>query len=62
MAGTFSTFIQVITSKKSTCVQELDLVDHQTKDIVVGICEIFLINPTNIIACYTKAPAKAFVH
>jgi len=37
---------------------ESDLVDHQTKDIVVEVCEIFLINPTNIAACCSKALAK----
>jgi len=33
---------------------ESDLVDHQTKDIVVRIGKIFLINPSNITACCTK--------
>jgi len=42
--------------------EELDLVDHQTKDIVVGIGEIFLVKPTNIAACCTKTPAKVLVY
>jgi len=41
---------------------ELDLFDHQTNDIIIGIGEIFLVNPTNITACCTKAPARVLVY